>query len=171
MKYKLSIIGKGFGWELAPYDVESWGATQLNLRRPVNMVVDMNDYSNDRWGKDESLEAKISRARAKAFEIPYIDLSNYPYLEVVESLGTDYFTNTIDFMLALAIFKGKKEINMYGVNMSHETEYASQKPGVDFWCGYAKGRGIKIKVHGNSAIMRSPDDLVYGYYIRRNYDF
>jgi len=169
MTSKLSIIGKGFGWELAPYDVESWGATQLNLRRSVDMVVDMNDYSNDRWGEQETYEALVSRERATVCGIPYLDLESYPFLEVVESLETDYFSNTIDFMMALAIYRGKQEINLYGVNMAHETEYASQKPGVDFWCGYAMGRGIKVKVYGNSAIMRSPDDLVYGYYTRRQY--
>lgn len=171
MLQPLNLIGKGFGWELAP-QANAWGATQLILRRPVDRVVDMNDYSNDRWGKQETIEADMSRKTAKALNVEYVDLKSYPYNEIVKEFKTDYFSNTIDFMMALAIYEGYQEINLYGVNMAHETEYAYQKAGVDFWCGMAMGRGIKVNVFGeDSRIMKSPDDLVYGYYTRRGVMF
>lgn len=164
---QLNIIGKGDGWDKAPLDGISWGATQLILRRDVNRVVDMNDYSNNRWGETEKLEADISRLRASAMGIPYTDLTNYPLKEIVKKFGTDYFTNTIDFMIALAIYEGFTEIDFYGVNMAHKSEYEYQIPGVSFWCGIAMGRGVKIKFHGNSMIMKSENNLIYGYYTKR----
>jgi hypothetical protein len=160
----LSIIGKGKGWELAPYDVESWGATQLILRRNVDRVVDMNDYSNNRWGANETKEAEAARAKAKELNIPYIDLSNYPINLVIAFFETDYFSNTIDYMIALAVYEGYTELDLYGVNMARESEYYYEKPGVDYWCGQAMGRGIKVRRYGElSTVMRTNDGKLYGY--------
>ena len=159
---KINIIGKGDGWESAPLE-NSWGATQLILRRPVSMVVDMNDYSNNRWGVEESLEAEASKSEAKRLGIPYIGLHNYPLQEVIEFFGDDYFSNTIDYMIALAIYKGATEIDIYGVNMLGD-QYLFEKPGVEYWRGQAMGRGIKVTVHGKQSLVgKTPDGLLYGY--------
>jgi hypothetical protein len=160
----LSIIGKGKGWELAPYDIESWGATQLILRRDVDRVVDMNDYSNNRWGAKEAKEAEQARVKAVELRIPYVDLNNYPINLVKAFFETDYFSNTIDYMIALAIYEGYTELNLYGVNMARDSEYRYEKPGVDYWCGQAMGRGIKVCRHGElSTVMRTRDGKMYGY--------
>ncbi|GAH17921.1 unnamed protein product, partial [marine sediment metagenome] len=58
-------------------------------------------------------------AKAKGDNIPYTDLDNYPGDEIINYFGTDFFTNTIDYMLALAIYKGATEIKMYGVSILH----------------------------------------------------
>ena len=165
---KIAIIGKVKGWELAPLDENSWGATQLILRRHVSRVVDMNDYSDDRWGEQETADAEKSRVFAREYGVPYIDLKSYPFEDIKAFFKTDYFTNTIDYMIALAIYEGYKEIDLYGINMSQKTEYEYQKSSVDYWCGQAMGRGIKVTVHGErSMIMKSPDNLIYGYYTPR----
>lgn len=159
---KVCIIGKGKGWEDAPYDELTWGITQLNLRRKVDRVIDMNDYSL--WGELEEKEAKESRRIASLNGIEYIDLETYPLKEVIDRFQTDYFSNTVDYAIALALFEGFNDIHLYGVNMISGGEYAYQKPGVDFWCGYAKGLGAKITVHGQiSSIMKTKDGLLYGY--------
>jgi hypothetical protein len=122
----------------------------------------MNDYSL--WGKTEAVADKFSRAAAAKNGIPYIDLTNYPIKEVVDYFGTDYFTNTVDYALALAIFKGFTEIDLYGVNMAWESEYSYEKPGVEFWIGQAMGRRIKVNVFGKeSTILKTKDGLMYGY--------
>lgn len=159
---KVSIIGKGKGWNLAPLTGQTWGITQLILRRSVSRVIDMNDYSL--WGPDEARDAKKARLKASAEGSPYIDRGNYPLRDIVEYFGTDYFSNTVDYALALAIFEGFKEIDLYGVNMANGTEYAYQKPGVDFWCGMAMGKGVKVRVFGeHSTIMKTRDGKLYGY--------
>jgi hypothetical protein len=91
-------------------------------------------------------------------------LGSYPIDEVIRYFGTDYFTNTVDYAIALAIYRKFTGIGLYGVNMSNATEYAYQKPGVEFWIGQAMGRGIKVTVHGNlSTILKTRDGLLYGY--------
>jgi len=161
---KVAIIGKGAGWELAPMDGESWGITQLCLRRPVSLTIDMNVYDDGRWGDEQAREADAARQYCLDHAIPYIDLATYPIDDIIGHFGTDYFTNTVDYALALAIYRGYRAIDMYGVNMATFGEYAYQKPGVEFWTGMAMGRGIKVNVHGSlSVILKSRDGLLYGY--------
>lgn len=159
---KVTIIGKGSGWEDAPYNGECWGITQLILRRPVTRVVDMNNYSL--WGAIEEEEAQLARQKALDTGVKYVDLTNYPLSSIIEYFDTDFFSNTVDYAIALALYEGCTELCMYGVNMASPGEYAYQQSGVNFWCGMAMGLGVKVKVFGEiSTIMRTKDGLLYGY--------
>uniref|UniRef100_A0A6M3J494 Uncharacterized protein n=1 Tax=viral metagenome TaxID=1070528 RepID=A0A6M3J494_9ZZZZ len=159
---KVSLIGKGRCWEEAPLEGLSWGITQLILRRPVDRVIDMNDYTL--WGSVEAEEADQAKALAAERGVEYIDRSNYPLNDVIEFFDTDYFSNTVDYSIALALIEGYDEIHLYGVNMEVGSEYIFEKAGVEFWIGMALGRGIKVIVHGQySTIMRTKDGLLYGY--------
>jgi hypothetical protein len=158
------IIGRGMGWKSAPpiTEKECWGLCQTNVKRPVSLIIDMNDYTL--WGKEEADLAIESRKMAIDSGIPYIDLSNYPLAEIVDEFKTDYFSNTVDYAIALAIYRGYQKIDFYGVNMETNSEWAFEKPGVDYWCGLAMGRGIEINVHGESStILKTRDCQLYGY--------
>jgi len=167
MKFKeriISIIGMGKGWEKAPYLGESWGACNILLKRKCSRIIDMNDYSENRWGEEETRHNKEVMEMCKIMDIPYIGLHNYPIKEIINAFQTDYFSNTIDYMIALAIYEHVHAINFYGVTMALKSEYHWEQPGVNFWCGRAIGAGIKIKIFGESStIMKTPDGLLYGY--------
>jgi hypothetical protein len=158
---KVIIVGKGTGFEKAPELGIIWGITQIHRNRPVTRIIDMNDYSTDK-GVEGFSECLKELAIEKG--IPYVDLENYPLQDVIEFFGTDYFSNTVDYAIALAIYEEFTEIDLYGVNMETPGEYAYQKPGVDFWCGVAIGKGIKVNVFGErSTIMKARDKKLYGY--------
>lgn len=132
------------------------------LRRPVDRVIDMNDYTL--WGPEEAEEAVRAKALAEVRGVEYIDRDNYPLEDIIDYFGTDYFSNTVDYTIALALFERFDEIHLYGVNMEVGSEYIFEKAGVDFWCGYALGMRAKVVVHGqHSMIMRTKDGLLYGY--------
>jgi hypothetical protein len=158
----VNIIGKGKTWVDAPLDGFSMGITQLILRRPVSMVIDMNVYTDGRWGSQERADADKARKICGERGIDYIDLSNYPLREIIEKFDTDYFSSTVDYAIALALYLGYDDINLYGVTLSI-ADYSTLKCGCDFWCGYAKGLGAKVTVHGQSTVMRTVDGKVYGY--------
>lgn len=161
---KVNIIGRGTGWEDAPRNELSWGITLINLKRDVDLVIDMNVYEDGRWGEIERLDAIKSREKAATVHIPYIDLTNYPVDTIIKFFETDYFSNTVDYAIALAIYKGYTEIGLYGINMMRGSEYAYQKAGVEFWIGQAMGRGIKVINHSPiSTILKTRDGLLYGY--------
>lgn len=127
-------------------------------------MIDMNVYEDGRWGECEKLGAVKSRELALQSGVPYVDLQTYPREEIVGYFGTDYFSNTVDYAIALAVYQKYTDINLYGVNMAFGSEYAYQKAGVDYWCGQAMGRGIKVKVFSKlSTIMKTRNGLMYGY--------
>ncbi len=71
-----------------------------------------------------------------------------------------YFTSSVCYALALAIYKGYECIQLFGVEMESNTEYAYQRDGVIFWIGIALGKGIEVNIHPNSRLFSEP---LYGY--------
>lgn len=155
---KIIIIGKGDYWQEAPYDGETWGVNNLILRRRVKRVFDLHKFEK---GDDLQVSIKNEANRIGAL---YINLENYPIDEIKAFFKTDYFSNSIDYMIALAIYEKATSIDLYGVNMLAGDEWAYEKPGVDYWCGQAMGRGIEINNYSPiSTIMRIEGGLLYGY--------
>ena len=64
--------------------------------------------------------------------------------ERVERRERQYFTNSISWMIALAIYKKFEEIIIVGTNMAQDQEYSHQRPSCEFFLGWARGAGIKI---------------------------
>jgi len=163
---KVVLIGMGDGFMDAPEygSCELWGITSVLLWRWVNLTVDMNDHSGLRWGKSRKLLNDKVIAKSKEFNIPYIGLKEYPIDEIIEAFNTDFFSNTVDYAIALAVYRGFTEIDLHGVTLDGSGEYLKYQPGVNFWCGVAKGRGIKLTVYGkNTTVMRTEEGLLYGY--------
>ncbi len=80
----------------------------------------------------------------------------YPYEEVASLIGYDYLTSSSAYMLAHAILEGYTEIEIYGVDMAiSDHEYFWQRPNMEFWAGYAMGRGINLKIPEVSPLCKS----------------
>lgn len=67
----------------------------------------------------------------------------------------DYFTSSIAFMLALAIWEGFEVIDIYGVDLTVGEEYDYQKPCAEFWIGLAMGKGIEVGIPKGSALLHT----------------
>lgn len=86
----------------------------------------------------------------------------YPRDEIVNRFGRSYFTNGIAYMIALALHLGRfEEIQLWGVDMRHNEEYALQRPCTEFWLGVAQGMGIKVFIPPSAALLAA--DHFYGY--------
>lgn len=92
-------------------------------------------------------------------DIGYFDKHNYPLDAVRDYFGSTYFTNSIGYMLALAIKKKPKEISIWGIDMEHGGEYSFERPCVAYWIGQAEGRGIKVS--SSSGLAQA--NFLYGY--------
>lgn len=96
----------------------------------------------------------------------------YPFRQMIEEFGLEdirpdardkgYFHSSVDYMIALAISEGFQEIGVWGVDMTHDSEYGYQKPSGSFWLGVAKGRGIKLTLPKESALLKN-EGYAYGY--------
>jgi hypothetical protein len=51
------------------------------------------------------------------------------------------------YALGLAIVQGYEVIDIYGVELAHETKYGQQRHAFAFWSGLAMGKGIEVNVH------------------------
>ena len=86
----------------------------------------------------------------------------YPIKDVANS-GRTYFTSSVAYMLALAVHEGFDEIRIVGINLDTRLEYLEQRACVEYWIGQADGRGIEVKIAGNSSLL---EGFLYGYAVR-----
>lgn len=100
-------------------------------------------------------------------EVP--DAVVYPREAVFAYFGHRYFTNSISWMLALAIMEmvpepgGRalpgSEIGVWGVDMMMAggagSEYGYQRPSCEWLLGWAAGAGIKVQVPDESDLLKS----------------
>ena len=85
----------------------------------------------------------------------------YPLKEVLARFPRQYFTNTISWMLALAIYEGFQEINVYGVDMAVGSEYHHQRPSCEYFLGIAEGMGLKVFIPDEADLLKTR--FLYGF--------
>jgi len=78
----------------------------------------------------------------------------FPMQSIMAKFG-DYFTNSISWMIALAIYEKFEEIHIYGVDMAQDDEYSFERPSVEYFLGLARGMGIKVHVPDNSDLLKA----------------
>jgi hypothetical protein len=105
----------------------------------------------------------------------YPQLTNgrkFPLDEVMaEFWGVQYFTCTVAYMIAHALFEGYERITLNGMYHPMDSlEYMAAKPCVDFWCGVALGRGVNLEIRGETALCKPMpwDPSLYGYQYNGN---
>jgi len=84
----------------------------------------------------------------------------YPLGDILNVFG-GYFTNTVSYMLALAIYEQFEEIHVYGVDMAVDTEYHHQRPSCEYFLGVAVGRGIKVYIPAEADLLKTR--FLYGF--------
>lgn len=84
----------------------------------------------------------------------------YPIVPITKRFGT-YLTNSVSYMLALAIYEAVDEIHIYGVDMAREHEHGWERPSIEYLIGWARGAGIKVVVPETSDLLKCLG--LYGY--------
>jgi hypothetical protein len=86
----------------------------------------------------------------------------FPIEGLIEKLGRDYFTSTVAYALAYALAQDDvAEIGLWGIDLTHNTEYAEQRPCAEYWIGRAEQMGIRVTIHEDSALLKQRGR--YGY--------
>lgn len=76
-----------------------------------------------------------------------------------------YHASSFDWLVAYAIHLGAESINIHGAQFtldSHRDEPMAAWPCLEYWCGYAEGKGIKVQTH------RDCDMFVQFHLVRSN---
>lgn len=74
----------------------------------------------------------------------------------------DYQTNSISWMIAFAMWEGFTTIDVYGVDMSQQSEYHFQRPNVEYFLGMCRGRGIEVNIPNTSDLLKATHQYGYG---------
>ena len=78
----------------------------------------------------------------------------YPREEIFNIVGLDYFTSSVAYMIALAIYQKYDEIHLYGIDMPSQTEYFNERPCVEFWLGVAMANDINVYMPDKCPLLR-----------------
>ena len=105
-----------------------------------------------------------------------VPFRRYPLERVIKKLNLNYFSNSISYMIAYALYKytrrDKKtgrlvlkqplKLSLYGVDMWEGGEYAQEKGGVECWLGYALGLGAEVAIAAGSSLFIPIGGMPYG---------
>jgi len=115
----------------------------------------------------------------------YEDIPNairYPVEKVVDNLGFDYFNSSIAYLMGMALLEGADKIGIWGVDMadlepvpgdpSYISEFAYQRPNMEYLIGLARGRGVDVYIPERSPLTKFhgegiPLGLMYPSYPQR----
>lgn len=175
---KIAIVGKApSSKDLAPYKDKSWEIWGLgDLWRSIprwDRWFELHDFEagKQRWPADHVAFLKGCRNLWVAHphaELPQATL--YPKADVCKRFFP-YFTNSISWMIALALHEGLTKgdcLGLWGVDMAQSDpatgangEYEHQRPSCEFFVGLAAGLGVKVFVPEQSDLLKTP--RLYGF--------
>jgi len=171
---KVIIVGKGTGWWDSPSEGEIWGLNDLCLKKEgITLTFELHDI-------DKLLDTNFRELRfIRAFreQIKLINKKNIPVILKkphklfpsgtifpLDGMPFRYFTSTPAFMIAYAIYKGATAIDIYGIPLYYEEEFTFERPCIEFWIGYAMGKGIEVTVHKPTYLLTAaPNFGLYSY--------
>jgi hypothetical protein len=193
---KVAILGFADSYAVAPFEdpsVEIWGINELHrylvrwdrwfeLHARANFEIKGNrdQEAHVNWLRAQKPvghpEHKPVYMRERFADIPagvVLPLEALAERFFGQHGWPPYFTSSIAFMLALAIYEGRDAqhrpisedavgwIGLYGIDLASDTEYAEQRPCAEYLIGLARGLGIEVVIADGAALLRH--DHVYGF--------
>lgn len=153
---------------LAPFSDPDWQIWVLGNR--LNRFLDRNlrvtrafeihdDLSEHRdidkyvdWLLDKNLPMTVSEKFPRLTDNTTI----FDYNASEALYGSLYLTSSPAYMMSQAISEGATHIGVYGVDLAvDDHEYFWQRPCIEAWIGFAKGRGIEVTIPAVSNVGRA----------------
>lgn len=170
MVKKLAIVcGSPSSEMAAPFDdpdYEVWVlGNRINRYPRYDLIFEIHDDLSEHG--DPIAYAKMLVAK----NVPMIVGEGFPvdasHVEVFdfdasrELFGSTYLTSSTAYMMSEALCRGFEHIELYGADMAvNDHEYFWQRPCLEAWVGFAKGRGVNVVIPACSPVGKS--DYVEG---------
>ena len=159
---RIDVFDPGSGYSCPPVVTLSGGGGSGAL---AEVKVSPKRKIDKLFAFDEALEQGYTDGMKRFAPImswqKYADIP-FPLEEVIARFGTRYFTNTVSYMLAYAIFLKIPIIKIYGVDTSFGAPYAQENRGVEYWLGRAEEGGVTVINHPESHLLRTISGAIYG---------
>lgn len=180
------ILAMGPSRGYCPFDTETWAVNQgyfhvyeMHGRLDKLFLAHGNVYSAEgnpllRWDEINSL-ADAGVEVINTHKVKGLKAKMYPMNQIIKRFGIDYFSDTICYMIAYALYvstrvngngkpalKHPLRLKIYGVDIQDRDEYQFEKPGIEFWIGYALGLGVEITNSFGSTLLTTVNGWRYG---------
>ena len=109
------------------------------------------------------------------FDVAQLPRAKRVYLdELIEYFGTEYFSDSIAYMIAIAIMeytdkvdgvlklKEPLRLKLYGVDMHTKDEFVTERGGIEYFVGAARAIGIDVWIHPESSVCITVTRKPYG---------
>ena len=180
IKPPLCILGTAPSLVEAPFGdetVEFWAVPGVLSNTDAAAAIDvLFELHPERWWRQPVVMEQLEDFGKTVFmqdaypeipnsvKFPREELKNKYILDCMG--GTLYVTNTITWMILKAIEDGYTDISLYGVHMSHDTEYAYQRASCTWALGIIHGyilQGLpyRLTIADQSQILRA--EYEYGF--------
>jgi len=177
---KIAIIGRCWSTRAdAPWDDTSWEKWSLAWD-PIPVTHRLFEtHQNFRmyFGNKEDGDWHVSGLRMAKVPIYMLEKHDdipmsvrYPIEEITELVGkatgreTPYLESSIAYMLAQAVLEKVGRVGIWGVDLHCESEYAYQRPNLEYLIGLARGKGVKVYIPPQSALLTHQHGVPYGYW-------
>jgi len=91
---------------------------------------------------------------SKAYPEDYPALVEYPIKDAISTFRTDYFGETIDYMIALAGLFGVKRIEFLGCDYQLADRFPGERASTEYWIGKMESLGIECDATKCSNLMK-----------------
>jgi hypothetical protein len=178
---KVAIIGRCYSTRSdAPWDNKEWELWTLAWD-PVPVTHRMFEtHKNFRMYLGSQEEGDFHVGGLRMAKVPVVMLEKhddipmsvrFPMEEVTALIGktnkgTPYLESSIAYMMAQAILEltPGDRIGIWGVDLHCDSEYAFQRPNLEYLIGLARGKGIKVYIPPQSALLTHQMGVPYGFY-------
>ena len=168
---KVLILGTAETLKQTPYEDTSYDiwACATCLQHPKDfkrgdLLFEM--HTPDRWQHrtEQINNSKIPVMMQKKYkEIPlsreFPVQQIWDYEPIWEKMR--YVSNSVSWMTMYAMTLGYKSIGYFGVHFATNDEWIYERPNLEYYMGYAKGKGIDIWVPDGGELLKFP--RLYGY--------
>lgn len=147
------VCGSPSSEHLAPFDDPAWDIWVLGNRldrhkgRRVTRIFEIHDDLSEHppvypeWLAGHGIPLVVG----EKFPGTGPNIQVFPFKQAAELFGSEYLTSSTAYMIALALLEGVTHIGLYGSDMSvDDNEYFWQRPCLEAWIGFAKGRGVDV---------------------------
>lgn len=156
----VTLLGGGKSLALCLYDTdEIW--TCNNLYRKVKRITKLfichqqvykSGVAHYDWKEMSEFSNRRGFGIITTHKIKGLKTQRYPLNNIMSKFQTDYFTDSVCYLLAYALYKGFNHLKLFGIDMLDEDNYTDERGGVEYWLGVATGLGCNIEISEGSAL-------------------
>jgi len=182
MRRTVAIIGSAINALQAPrVGIERWGINGSFSK--LAAAFGQNPDAFDAWDRwyDIHTRGHIQKHRPHALpwyrtrdaSKPIVMLDHYPDIPAsvplprlavqgfyAQAHPEEFFTSSLDWMLAIAGMEGVDRVELYGVDLWAGKERATQRDGGHYWIGRLRGMGVEVHIPDESSMCKV--ERVYG---------